>query len=234
MTAAGNRPGDSWRLLHRAGGGSLESGGPARIHPGHGGLHCGLARPGAGARVTRNHLTMKPGHLHDLRDLALLGTAAGALALLANTLREAPLPWEHADRTERLNAAVARLGGTAPPAAVSAKLPERIEESAVAQISGDPAYLILDVRPDLFFEDGHLPGALNLPRDKMDSLYPALKSRLEEARGVVVYCAGRHCDEAEAMIAALKRLGHENLSWYPGGWAEWSAHGRPMEKADRR
>lgn len=177
---------------------------------------------------------MKPAYRNDLRDLGLLGTAAAALALLANTLREAPLPWEHAGRADRLNAAVARLGGTAPPAAVSAELPEHVEEAAVAQITGNPAYLILDVRPDLFFADGHLPGALNLPRDKMDTLYPALKSRLAEARGVVVYCAGRHCDEAEAMIAALKRLGHTNLSLYAGGWAEWSARGRPMEKADHR
>jgi rhodanese-related sulfurtransferase len=52
--------------------------------------------------------------------------------------------------------------------------------------------LILDARPSAFFEQGHVPGALNLARDDFAHDYRRLDSVLKGAQDkpIIVYCGG--------------------------------------------
>jgi thiosulfate/3-mercaptopyruvate sulfurtransferase len=79
---------------------------------------------------------------------------------------------------------------------------------------------------------GHIPGALNLPRELFFSPqggfhpFDELRRRIDEARispnrPVVAYCNGGVA--ATVVLFNLARLGYTNLSNYDGSWNEWGA-----------
>lgn len=177
-----------------------------------------------------------PHRIQKLREDAAGATTLLLVALLAgfsvNTLRARPLPLAHATRAERLDAAVARLQG--PRLAPGTPAPAFVNVADVESALGDSGVLIIDVRPDLFFEDGHIPGAKNLMRDKFEETYPKMSEAMKKAVRVIVYCAGAHCETGEAVTEALRKLGHNNISLYRGGWDEWSAQNHEIEKGASR
>lgn len=61
------------------------------------------------------------------------------------------------------------------------------ELSAARQNAGD-ALTLVETLPAPFFRHTHLPGAINLPPDEIDSLAPTLLPDKDAA--IVVYCAG--------------------------------------------
>jgi len=108
--------------------------------------------------------------------------------------------------------------GSAPPLTQDA-LVERIE-------AGDPELVVLDVRTPGEFSEGHVPGAVNISHDE-------LESRLGELEGarhkdVVVYCrSGRRAGVALDM---LEKAGFKRTYHLEGDYLGWTAAGRPVEK----
>lgn len=71
--------------------------------------------------------------------------------------------------------------------------------------SGDPGFLLLDVRSPELYAAGHVPGARNLPHGRINERN---LEQLPEAALYVVYCAGPHCngaDKAALRLAELER-----------------------------
>lgn len=170
----------------------------------------------------------------DLPGALMLVAAAVVGGFLFNSLRADPLPLAHASRAERLDAAVGRLQSGEARSGLAAASPAFVSAGEVEGALGSAEVLLIDVRPDLFFDEGRIPGALNLPRDKFEALYPRHADAMRGAKRVIVYCAGAHCDEAESITAALRKLGHDNISVFTGGWAEWTAQNRKVEKEDSK
>ena len=91
--------------------------------------------------------------------------------------------------------------------------------------------MIVDARPRAFYQQGHVPGAVSLPRETFAADYPPLQTRLE-ANGfseVIVYCSETDCPDAGMVASALTRLGYKHLRVYQAGWEEWSRLGLPQE-----
>jgi len=89
--------------------------------------------------------------------------------------------------------------------------------------------ILLDVRPRLEFEAGHLRGALNIPIDE-------LQDRLNElppGRQIITYCRGEYCLFADEAADLLRANGF-NVVRLEGGWPEWQAEGRPVQIGGRR
>lgn len=84
--------------------------------------------------------------------------------------------------------------------------------------------VLIDVRPPIEYESGHLPGAVSLPVDQL----PARLDELPRDRPIVAYCRGAYCLFADEAVALLRRHGFEALR-LEGGWPEWRAEGRPTE-----
>lgn len=78
----------------------------------------------------------------------------------------------------------------------------------------DNNLLVVDVRRETEYADGHLKNALNLPLHEM--MDPALISNFGESQNLYVHCAGGY----RSVIASslLKRQGIHNLRNVEGGW----------------
>lgn len=80
----------------------------------------------------------------------------------------------------------------------------------------DEKLVVLDVRKETEFADGHIAHAINLPL--VDLVDPASMSDFEDNQNIYVHCAGGY----RSVIAAsmLKRQGIHNLRNVLGGWSK--------------
>jgi len=80
----------------------------------------------------------------------------------------------------------------------------------------DENLLVVDVRRETEFADGHVKGALNLPLNDLTD--PGSMANLDEHHNIYVHCGGGY----RSIIAAslLKRQGIHNLRNVTGGWSK--------------
>ena len=78
-----------------------------------------------------------------------------------------------------------------------------------------------------YYEDAHLPGALNLPHDRVDELAPRLLP--DKSATVVVYCANLACQNSAIAARRLVQLGYADVYEYEAGKQDWVDAGLPVE-----
>lgn len=80
----------------------------------------------------------------------------------------------------------------------------------------DPNLVVVDVRRETEFADGHLKDALNIPLNDMTD--PGSMANLEDHQNIYVHCAGGY----RSVIASslLKRQGIHNIRNIAGGWGK--------------
>jgi len=91
--------------------------------------------------------------------------------------------------------------------------------------SGEPGFVLLDVRGPALFAAGHVPGAISLPHGKI------IGSRMREwPEGTlfITYCAGPHCNGAARGAIRLARLGLP-VKIMAGGITGWIDEGFTLE-----
>ena len=167
--------------------------------------------------------------LHDLLIIPLLLTGCLALGLIVNSCRKTSLPLTYLSPEARLNIAVAYLGGTAPS---EVPLGADVDKKEMRKISTDPSVLILDARPQTFFELGHIPSAMSLPRDDFKKSYQSLQKTLSSYRNktIVVYCSDGGCPDSRLVGEALRKLGYQDIRLFRGGWDEWIGASSPTQQ----
>ncbi|GIW41320.1 MAG: molybdopterin biosynthesis protein MoeB [Candidatus Binatia bacterium] len=105
-------------------------------------------------------------------------------------------------------------------------VPEWSVDEVRQRLSNGKGFLLLDVREKEEYREGHLPGAVSLPRG-------FLEMRVEEvvpdkSTPIVAYCAGG----TRSLLAAkiLKEMGYENVVSMAGGYNAWKNAGYPWEQ----
>jgi len=83
---------------------------------------------------------------------------------------------------------------------------------------------VLDVRPPEEFAAGHLPGAINIPIDKLEGGLAKLSKRRE----VVAYCRGPYCLMSFEAVLKLRKRGWKARR-LQDGFPEWKAAGLPVD-----
>jgi rhodanese-related sulfurtransferase len=88
---------------------------------------------------------------------------------------------------------------------------------------------VVEALPAEYFEQGHLPGAINLPHTEVRELAP---TRLpDKVAAIVVYCANEPCPNSGIATHVLLKLGYTNVRDYEQGKADWVEAGLPLEQA---
>jgi rhodanese-related sulfurtransferase len=95
---------------------------------------------------------------------------------------------------------------------------------------GDELTLVEALGP-VYYEDAHLPGAINIPHVEVDALAPSLLP--DKDAQIVVYCADGPCPNSDIAARRLEQLGYTNVRDYHEGKAEWIAAGLPTESRPR-
>jgi rhodanese-related sulfurtransferase len=110
--------------------------------------------------------------------------------------------------------------------------------TALAEISREDLQQRLERYDDLILVDAlgpisygaaHLPGAINIPPDRVDALAERRIPDLDAP--VVVYCANPSCESSVEVAQRLGELGYRNVLHYAGGKEDWKAAGLPLEGA---
>lgn len=87
--------------------------------------------------------------------------------------------------------------------------------------SGDPGFVLVDVRAPSLYEKGHVPGAINLPHGKI--VASKLAAYPPETL-FVCYCSGPHCNGAARGALRFARLGYP-VKIMAGGMTGWMDEG---------
>lgn len=89
----------------------------------------------------------------------------------------------------------------------------------------EPTTVVLEALPLSYYEDKHLPGALNMPVDDAEELAPTLIPSKDTT--VVVYCADLPCGNSDVVSRKLDGLGYSDVREYAEGKKDWIEAGLP-------
>jgi rhodanese-related sulfurtransferase/DNA-binding transcriptional ArsR family regulator len=171
------------------------------------------------------NLTTASAHLQTLKQAGLVSTRrhgtrifyriAGPdvleLLVRAREVAAARLPDVHAARDAYL--------GESPAIAA-------LDHEALAVRLAEGAITLLDVRPELEYAAGHLPGAINIPIEQLEHRLHEIPERTE----VVAYCRGPYCAFAQDAVRLLQRHGRQ-ATRLTDGVTEWRLAGLPIATA---
>ncbi len=94
-----------------------------------------------------------------------------------------------------------------------------------AQIVAGTAPLILDVRSQKEFADGHIPGAINIPHTELEERIAELDGRKNDT--LVLHCrSGRRAVSADEV---LRQNGFTEIVELEGHMLDWRAGNHPVE-----
>ena len=166
---------------------------------------------------------------HDILGVMCLAVASLLAGLVVNYLRAAPLPLVYQTPEQRLAAELTTLV-EAPAFRLSDA--DTIPLAQLRSVIGDHQTIILDARASPFYQQGHIPGALNLSRDDFAADYRRLRPTLDAAKdkSIVIYCSGGDCHDSRMVASALLSLGFSHVRVFTGGWSGWTEAGLPVEK----
>jgi sulfur-carrier protein adenylyltransferase/sulfurtransferase len=104
---------------------------------------------------------------------------------------------------------------------VKAEIEEVDADATRALLASTEAPLLVDVRERDEWAEGHIPGAVHVPRGFLESRIEQVAP--DRARPLLLYCAGG----ARSAFAAktLEELGYESVSSLAGGFTDWKRNG---------
>lgn len=91
----------------------------------------------------------------------------------------------------------------------------------------EPGLIILDVRPALEYEQGHIAGARSIPLDELESRLHELPLEQE----IVAYCRGKYCVFADDAVALLTEHGYRARRMQQG-YPDWQIAQLPTETSE--
>lgn len=100
--------------------------------------------------------------------------------------------------------------------------PVHADELLVRMREGD--VLVLDVRPELEYQAGHISGARSVPVERLEARLEQIPQDVE----IVAYCRGPYCVFADEAVSLLRSKGYRARR-LAEGLPEWRAAGRPVE-----
>jgi rhodanese-related sulfurtransferase len=104
---------------------------------------------------------------------------------------------------------------------------ERISPEELQGAMRKKEILLIDARPEVEFQAGHLPGAVSMPIDTLSRRI----NELPDGKTIVAYCRGPYCVYADEALILLSAHGYA-VKRLEEGVAEWQQAGYPLEKVE--
>jgi rhodanese-related sulfurtransferase len=106
----------------------------------------------------------------------------------------------------------------------------RVREITVAdtrkRLQANPKAVLVDVREDREWDDGHAAGARHLGKGIIErDIETEVPDRGAE---VILYCGGGF--RSALAGDAIQKMGYTNVASMAGGWKAWNAEGGPTER----
>ncbi|MDH5326047.1 MAG: rhodanese-like domain-containing protein [Gammaproteobacteria bacterium] len=100
-------------------------------------------------------------------------------------------------------------------------------EQIQARLAQQHATVIVEALPPRYYQDGHLPGAINIPHDEVESKAATLVPNKDSF--VVVYCANTPCPNSKIAAHTFTKLGYQQVYEYVEGKQDWAEAGFELE-----
>lgn len=104
---------------------------------------------------------------------------------------------------------------------------EQIEQSELLERIRRGQTTVIDVRPAREYNAGHIPQAISIPLDTLESKLQDLPHSGE----IVAYCRGPYCLLSVEAVEKLRASGF-SVRRLADGFPEWRASGYPVEKSE--
>jgi rhodanese-related sulfurtransferase/DNA-binding transcriptional ArsR family regulator len=174
------------------------------------------------ARVTGNGMTTVSAQLQELRRAHLVDTRREGTRIYYR------LAGDDVVRFIAALQAVAANRIADVPAAARCYLGDDTDVEAIDRdelrrraVAGD--VIVVDVRPTLEYEAGHIPGARSIPLDELDARLGELPVDME----IVAYCRGPYCALAYEAVRRVRHHGRRARR-LTDGLPEWRLAGEPV------
>jgi len=89
--------------------------------------------------------------------------------------------------------------------------------------------LFIDARDAEEYAELHIPGAVNLNRERLDQEGAKAVAGIPADRLLVVYCSMSSCDAALKAAEKLQSLGYRRVQVFMGGFRAWDDAGYPAD-----
>lgn len=90
------------------------------------------------------------------------------------------------------------------------------------------AVIFVEALPEKYFNDVHLPGAVQINYDEVDVKAPQLLP--DKTAMIVVYCSNISCTNSGKAAVRLSQLGYSNVFKYAEGKQGWIEAGLPVDR----
>ena len=100
-------------------------------------------------------------------------------------------------------------------------------EQLQAKLASATPPALIEALPAKYYLEGHLPGAVHLPHDRVRQLGPAALP--DKTREIVAYCASATCQNSHIAADTLRAMGYARVTVYAGGKKDWVEAGLELE-----
>jgi molybdopterin/thiamine biosynthesis adenylyltransferase/rhodanese-related sulfurtransferase len=102
---------------------------------------------------------------------------------------------------------------------------DEVDSTHARELIAEESPAIVDVREREEWDEGHLPGAVHVPRGHLESRIESAAP--DKSRPVLVYCASGNRSAFAAKT--LEELGYDQVVSLAGGFTDWKRNGNPFE-----
>jgi rhodanese-related sulfurtransferase len=88
-------------------------------------------------------------------------------------------------------------------------------------------FKLVEVLSEEEYEEGHIPGAINVPLDKLEAL---ARRKLKKTDIIIVYCASYSCQASTKAARKLLEMGYNRTLDFKGGKRWWRHAGLELQK----
>lgn len=86
--------------------------------------------------------------------------------------------------------------------------------------------VLIDVREGSEFRDGHLAGAINIPRGLLEFILSTDEALQDRSKRIVLYC--KSSGRAALAAKSMQEMGYLHVSSIAGGFDAWKEAGKPV------